>query len=63
VRGSDHRLVGRVLTRGDHRIAMAFGILGAVDGNRIAVDDPGAADVSFPGFWDLLHAVVAEGAR
>jgi len=36
---------------------MAFGVLGAVPGNDIAVDDPGAASVSFPGFWDLLAEV------
>jgi len=28
-----------------------------VAGNRIEVDDPGAADVSFPGFWELLGRV------
>ena len=56
--GSDHPLTGRVRTHGDHRIAMAFGILGALPGNRISVDDRSAADVSFPGFWDLLRSVV-----
>jgi 3-phosphoshikimate 1-carboxyvinyltransferase len=36
----------------DHRIAMAFGVLGALPGMRIVVvDDPEVADVSFPGFW------------
>jgi 3-phosphoshikimate 1-carboxyvinyltransferase len=54
VEGTDAPLVGKIRTRGDHRIAMAFGVLGAVGSNRIEVDDPGAADVSFPGFWDLL---------
>ncbi len=57
VRGSDAPLEGSVRTEGDHRIAMAFGVLGAVPGNDIAVDDPGAASVSFPGFWDLLAEV------
>ena len=37
--GSDRRLAGRVATHGDHRLAMAFGILGAVGGNAIEVDD------------------------
>lgn len=55
--GSDRPLKGRVRTHGDHRIAMAFGVLGALRGNRIVVDDPSATDVSFPGFWDLLHRV------
>jgi 3-phosphoshikimate 1-carboxyvinyltransferase len=60
--GSDRPLRGRVRTRGDHRIAMAFGVLGAVDGNEIEIDDRGAADVSFPGFWTLLERLTAEGS-
>lgn len=60
VEGSGAPLAGTVRTGGDHRIAMAFGVLGALPMNRIAVDDPGAAAVSFPGFWELLRAV-AEG--
>ncbi|MCG6955528.1 MAG: 3-phosphoshikimate 1-carboxyvinyltransferase [Gemmatimonadetes bacterium] len=57
VEGSEGPLSGRVRTHGDHRIAMAFGVLGALPGNRIVVDDPAAADVSFPGFWELLGRV------
>ena len=55
VEGTDRPLEGKIRTRGDHRIAMAFGVIGAVKGNRIEVDDRGAADVSFPGFWSLLE--------
>jgi len=63
VEGTDAPLAGEVRTHGDHRIAMAFGVLGAVGRNRIDVDDPGAADVSFPGFWQLLERVrVTAGA-
>lgn len=58
VRGGSHPLVGRIQARGDHRIAMAFGVLGALPGNRIEVDQPAAAGVSFPGFWSLLERVV-----
>jgi 3-phosphoshikimate 1-carboxyvinyltransferase len=54
VRGSDHPLRGRVVTHGDHRIAMAFGVLGALPGNEIEVDDRECAAVSFPGFWELI---------
>ncbi len=63
VEGTDRPLVGRVRTRGDHRIAMAFGVLGAIEGNDIHVDDRGAADVSFPGFWALLDRLVGERTR
>jgi len=57
VEGTDAPLVGDVRTEGDHRIAMAFGVLGALPGNRIRIDDPGAADVSFPRFWATLASV------
>ena len=57
VTGSDKRLRGRVTTHGDHRLAMAFGILGAIPGNAITIDDPECAIVSFPGFWALLDGV------
>lgn len=57
IHGSRDRLEGRAVTRGDHRIAMAFGVLGALPGSRVEVDDPGAVGVSFPGFWDVLAQV------
>jgi len=58
VEGTSRSLKGRVQSRGDHRIAMAFGVLGALPWNDIRVDGAGAADVSFPGFWELLRRVV-----
>jgi 3-phosphoshikimate 1-carboxyvinyltransferase len=61
--GSEGPLEGRVRTHGDHRIAMSFGVLGAVPGNDISVDDPAAADVSFPGFWTLLRSLREGVAR
>jgi 3-phosphoshikimate 1-carboxyvinyltransferase len=62
VRGSDRPLAGRVLTHGDHRLAMAFGVLGAVPGNAISIDDPACVDVSFPGFWEALARATGAGA-
>lgn len=59
VRGSDRALAGRVTTHGDHRIAMAFGVLGAATGGAIVVDDPACVDVSYPGFWADLARVGA----
>jgi 3-phosphoshikimate 1-carboxyvinyltransferase len=50
-------LSGWVQTHGDHRIAMAFGVLAALPGNRIQIDDPQSVDVSFPGFWELLRSL------
>jgi len=54
IEGTDRPLRGRVNAFHDHRIAMAFGVLGALPGNAIEVDDPAVADVSFPEFWSRL---------
>jgi 3-phosphoshikimate 1-carboxyvinyltransferase len=45
---------GRVVTEGDHRLAMAFGVLGTLGGARVEIDEHACAGVSFPGFWDVL---------
>lgn len=60
VRGTDGPLAGRVETFHDHRIAMAFGVLGARPGNAIEIDHPECVDVSFPGFWELLRRLKAK---
>lgn len=63
VTGSRAPLQGHVVTRGDHRLSMAFGILGALPGNRISIDDPGCVAVSYPTFWrDLAAATGGAGA-
>jgi 3-phosphoshikimate 1-carboxyvinyltransferase len=58
IRGSARPLKGRVITHGDHRLAMAFGVLGAARGNSIAIDDRDCVAVSYPGFWTDLERVV-----
>jgi 3-phosphoshikimate 1-carboxyvinyltransferase len=55
VLGTGAPLAGRVDAFDDHRIAMAFGVLGAEPGNRIEVVGRESVDVSFPGFWPLLE--------
>jgi 3-phosphoshikimate 1-carboxyvinyltransferase len=62
IQGSERPLKGRVKSFGDHRIAMAFGVLGALPGNQIDIDGRAAASVSFPSFWELL-ATVASGTK
>ena len=57
VEGTDRPPRGRVVTEGDHRIAMAFAVLGTVRGARIRVDDMASAAVSFPGFQETLRSV------
>jgi 3-phosphoshikimate 1-carboxyvinyltransferase len=38
-------------------MAMAFGILGALPGNEIAIDDRACVSVSYPDFWSDLARV------
>lgn len=60
IEGSCAPLAGRVTSAGDHRIAMAFGVLGALPGNRIEIDGRESASVSYPGFWGELADVASE---
>lgn len=57
VRGTRAPLSGNVETHGDHRIAMAFGILGAMPGNSIDIVAPDCVAVSYPAFWSDLRRV------
>jgi 3-phosphoshikimate 1-carboxyvinyltransferase len=61
VRGTRPRLRGTVTTHGDHRLAMAFGVLSALPGNSIAIDDRDCVQVSYPAFWDDLRRVTSHG--
>ena len=51
----------RVGTWNDHRMAMAFGILGLVR-PEVTIEDPGCVSKSYPGFWadraDLIDSSV-----
>ena len=48
---------GRVRTLGDHRLAMAFAVLGTLPGARVRVDDMACAAVSFPDFPQTLRKI------
>lgn len=60
VHGGDHPLMGTIESFHDHRIAMAFGVLGALPGNTITVLGMDTAEVSFPGFWKLLDRITRQ---
>lgn len=60
IEGTWAALSGHVTTEGDHRIAMAFGALRALDANDIDIDDRASVEVSYPGFWDELARVVEQ---
>jgi 3-phosphoshikimate 1-carboxyvinyltransferase len=59
VEGGTRPPAGRVRTEGDHRLAMAFAVLGTVPGARVRVDDMRSADVSFPRFAETLRQIRA----
>lgn len=44
---------------GDHRVAMALGLLGLAAGFPLAIGGAESAAVSFPGFWEALGAELA----
>ncbi len=60
VEGTRASLRGKVRTFGDHRIAMAFGVLGALPGNSIEMDDPDCVSISNPSFWTTLKGLAGE---
>ena len=55
IEGRAGRLRGDIETRGDHRIAMAFGVLDAAGDADLRIDDPTCAEVSYPDFRDALE--------
>jgi 3-phosphoshikimate 1-carboxyvinyltransferase len=58
VSGAQVRLRGRVVSEGDHRIAMSFGVLAAIPGNEIEIDDTECVAVSYPAFWSGLQSLI-----
>lgn len=57
VEGGSVPLTGAVESFHDHRIAMAFGVLGALSGNAIEVRGAECVAVSFPRFWESVEAI------
>jgi 3-phosphoshikimate 1-carboxyvinyltransferase len=54
----DQRLRGADIdSRGDHRIAMAFGVAGLFAVGETHIHQAECADVSFPGFWQILESI------
>ncbi len=51
---------GTVAARLDHRIAMAFLVLGMISRNGVTIDDVSPIETSFPGFSDLMTNLGAE---
>ncbi len=58
-RGHPPRGGATVCTMMDHRIAMAFLVLGQVTAEPVAIDDGSFIDTSFPGFAELMRGIGA----
>ena len=61
VMGTDLPLEGAVNASGDHRIAMAFSILGASPGVNLTVGGAACVAKSFPAFYDHLQTLANGG--
>ena len=46
-----------IVTRSDHRVAMAFAVAGLLAQGETRIHGAECVDVSFPGFWDVLRQV------
>jgi len=57
VRGADRTPRGRVDTARDHRLAMAFGVLGTLPGAEVRLSERASVAVSYPGFFRELHRI------
>ena len=57
VQGGEAAPRGRVRTAGDHRLAMAFAVLGTIPGAAVSIDDMACSAVSFPRFSETLRAI------
>ena len=51
---------GRVVTHGDHRIAMAFLTLGLASDQPVEVDEAEMIATSFPGFVEVMQGLGAD---
>jgi 3-phosphoshikimate 1-carboxyvinyltransferase len=59
VEGTEYAPRGRVRTEADHRIAMAFRVLGTLPGSKVTIDNMECAAVSYPDFPAMLKAIRA----
>jgi 3-phosphoshikimate 1-carboxyvinyltransferase len=57
VEGGTRTPKGKVRTAADHRLAMAFAVLGTLPKAEVKIDDMACAAVSFPGFPETLRSI------
>jgi len=62
VQGGTQPPRGRVETAGDHRLAMAFAVLGTLPGADVRLSERASVAISYPGFFNALKGI-GRGAR
>jgi 3-phosphoshikimate 1-carboxyvinyltransferase len=58
IRGGGKLNGAKCSSHGDHRMAMALGVAGAVADGETQIEDAGVVYISYPGFWQELDRVV-----
>ena len=57
INGTNNIQGGTFSSHGDHRLAMTLGIASLVSKNKIEIENPEAANVSYPTFWETLKGI------
>lgn len=57
ITGTENLTGGYINSMGDHRIAMSFAVAALVADGDTVIDRAEAADISFPGFYDVLRGL------
>ena len=60
VEGTEKPPRGRVDTASDHRLAMAFAVLGTVDGANVKLSEKQSVAISYPSFFTDLKRILAD---
>jgi 3-phosphoshikimate 1-carboxyvinyltransferase len=58
IRGTGSLKGGLGRSYGDHRLAMALGVVGLIGSGEVTVEDSESASVSYPEFWEHLNSVI-----
>jgi len=59
IKGTETLKGARVLSMGDHRIAMAFAVAALAADGATVIEGAEAADISFPGYYDILKGLTS----
>jgi 3-phosphoshikimate 1-carboxyvinyltransferase len=57
IEGSKKIKGARIDSKNDHRVAMAFGILGLISGKKTTIENAECVSKSFPNFWGTLRKI------